>query len=405
MDTTGADHDHIPTATGKSKKWKNYTERTRADGGISRFIHPTVAGKQTWIRIPDQPKYKGKKGYERFLAETLAEAQEKSTNIRFNDAADQWLTSYDRSKPGTYEAYNRHITLHLKPHFGAARLQDIPGTELSKFVELKLANGLTIEYVKVMVWVFRSIYQPYVAAGLIRRDPSKTKIRYRRTELTGEKLDENEDDKRGGRALTVDEVRLLINHINPAYQLMVATMVWTGLRIGEAFAMQWRHLDIPNKKYHVERNVNRHRKLATPKTAASRAPVNLSVYICAWLERHRTEQAAERLRTPNWTDHDLIFPSCGKFSPAPGLPRAYAPAKQALARGAARAKIGPVHWHDLRHTCATLLIQKQRRNIKEVSKHLRHANPTITQNIYGHLYPEDLTEMAGAMDELILGVK
>jgi integrase len=51
------------------------------------------------------------------------------------------------------------------------------------------------------------------------------------------------------------------------------------------------------------------------------------------------------------------------------------------------------------------LIQKQRRNIKEVSKHLRHANPTITQNIYGHLYPEDLTEMAGAMDELILGVK
>jgi len=151
--------------------------------------------------------------------------------------------------------------------------------------------------------------------------------------------------------------------------------------------------------------VNRHRKLATPKTAASHAPVNLSLYICEWLERHRAEQAAERLRTPNWTDHDLIFPSCGKFSPAPGLPRSYTPAWKALTRGAARAKIGLVHWHDLRHTCATLLIQKQRRNIKEVSKHPRHANPTITQNIYGHLYPEDLPEMAAAMDELILGVK
>jgi integrase len=113
------------------------------------------------------------------------------------------------------------------------------------------------------------------------RDPSKTKIRYRRTELTGEALDEN--DKQNGRALTVDEVNLLLSHINPRYQLMVATMVWTGLRIGEAFAMQWRYLDLPNRKYHVERNVNRHRKLATPKTAASRAPVNLLVYICAWL--------------------------------------------------------------------------------------------------------------------------
>jgi integrase len=405
MDQKRADHDDIPAATGKSKNWKNYTERTRADGGISRFIHPTIGGKQTWIRIPDQAKYKGKKGYERFLAETLAEAQEKATNIRFDDAADQWLTSYDRSKPGTYETYERHIQLHLKPYFGAARLQDIPGTELSKFVELKLADGLTIEYVKIMVWIFRAIYQPYVAAGQIRRDPSKTKIRYRSTELTGAALDENEDDKRSGRALTVDEIRLLINHINPAYQLMVATMVWTGLRIGEAFAMQWRYLDIPNQQYHVERNVNRHRELATPKTAASRATVNLSQYVVEWMERHRAEQAAERLRTPNWIDHDLIFPSCGKFSPTPGMPRAYAPAKQALARGAARAKIGPVHWHDLRHTCATLLIQKQRRNIKEVSKHLRHANPTITQNTYGHLYPEDLPEMAGAMDELILGVK
>ena len=405
MDQKRADHDDIPAATGKSKNWKNYTERTRANGGISRFIHPTIAGKQTWIRIPDQAKYKGKKGYERFLAETLAEAQEKATNIRFDDAADQWLTSYDRSKPGTYETYERHIQLHLKPYFGAARLQDIPGTELSKFVELKLADGLTIEYVKIMVWIFRAIYQPYVAAGQIRRDPSKTKIRYRSTELTGAALDENEDDKRSGRALTVDEIRLLINNINPAYQLMVATMVWTGLRIGEAFAMQWRYLDIPSQQYHVERNVNRHRELATPKTAASRATVNLSQYVVEWMERHRVEQAAERLRTPNWIDHDLIFPSCGKFSPTPGMPRAYAPAKEALARGAARAKIGPVHWHDLRHTCATLLIQKQRRNIKEVSKHLRHANPTITQNIYGHLYPEDLPEMAGAMDELILGVK
>jgi len=89
--------------------------------------------------------------------------------------------------------------------------------------------------------------------------------------------------------------------------------------------------------------VNRHRELATPKTAASRAPVNLSGHVLEWMERHRAEQAAERLRTPNWTDHDLIFPSCGKFSPAPGLPRGYCAAWHALTRGAARAKIGPVH--------------------------------------------------------------
>jgi len=51
------------------------------------------------------------------------------------------------------------------------------------------------------------------------------------------------------------------------------------------------------------------------------------------------------------------------------------------------------------------LIQKYRANIKEVSIHLRHANPAITQEIYGHLYSDDLPAMAQAMDSLLLRAK
>ena len=164
-------------------------------------------------------------------------------------------------------------------------------------------------------------------------------------------------------------------------------------------------MDTQQQIYRVERKLNSNRQIGTPNTTASRASVTLSKYICEWLERHRAEQAAERLRTPGWDDQDLIFASSGQSSPHPGAPRSYQSCKEALARAPARAGIGHVRLHDFRHTCATLLIQKQRRNIKEVSIHLHHANPTITQATYGHLYPDDLPAMAVAMDELPWGGK
>jgi integrase len=400
------DHNDIPAAAAPKKRgWKNYQERARADGGVSRYINPTIGGKQRWVLIPEDPIYRGKKGYERFLAETLADAREKTTNARFAEAADEWLENYSRSKPGTLESYQRHVDLHLKPYFGATPLQSITSKDLTQFVSDKLAADLAIDYVKRMVWIFRAIYDPYVDAGILKRHPGKVKIRYRQTEVTGVELDEIEEDRRGGRALTVEEFQLLVNHSKGIYQLMFSLMLWTGLRVGETLAMQWRYLDLENLTYSVERNLNRHRELGTPKTEASRAKVSLSRFVGDWLERHRAEQAAERLRTPGWKDNDLIFASSGKFSPHPGAARGYPPVKEAIARAAARAGIGHVTPHDLRHTCATLLIQRQRRNIKEVSKHLRHKNPSITLAIYGHLYDDDLPAMAVAMDELLLASK
>ena len=407
MGQRGADHNDIPAAAAKPKKrgWKNYQEKPRADGGVSRYINPTINGKQVWKLIPNDPKYRGKKGYERYLAEVRAEAIETTTNARFSDAADEWLDQYKRSKLSTYDSYQRIVNLHLKPYFVQGHLKDITSKDLTQFVSDKLAVPLGVEYVKKMVWVFRSIYDPYVNAGILRHHPGKTKIRYRETEVTDKELDEVEEDRRGGRALTVDEFHLLIENSRSVYPLLFSFMLWTGVRVSEALAMQWKYLDRRGQTYNVQRNLNRRRELTTPKTEASRAEVSLSTHICEWLERHRVEQAAEQLRTPEWNDNDLIFPSSGKYSPNPGEARSYSTVNTVLKLAAERAGIGLVTCHDLRHTCATLLIQKYRANIKEVSKHMRHANPTITQEIYGHLYPDDLPAMANAMDELLLVAK
>lgn len=53
--------------------------------------------------------------------------------------------------------------------------------------------------------------------------------------------------------------------------------------------------------------------------------------------------------------------------------------------------------HDLRHTCASLLIA-QGANIKAVQERLGHKTAAMTLDRYGHLYPDEQDRLAGALN-------
>ena len=59
-------------------------------------------------------------------------------------------------------------------------------------------------------------------------------------------------------------------------------------------------------------------------------------------------------------------------------------------------------FHDLRHTCATLLL-REGVNVKVVSEMLGHASITITLNIYAHVLPDMQDSAASAMEAALGG--
>ena len=63
-----------------------------------------------------------------------------------------------------------------------------------------------------------------------------------------------------------------------------------------------------------------------------------------------------------------------------------------------------MRFHDLRHSAASLMLNNGIPVIV-VSKVLGHAKPSITLDIYGHLYNEMQGEVARLMDELVSPVK
>ena len=113
------------------------------------------------------------------------------------------------------------------------------------------------------------------------------------------------------------------------------------------------------------------------------------------LRSHRARQNEERLRVgPLWQDNGLVFPS-GVGTPLSGgnLNRAF----KALLK---RAGLPGIRFHDLRHTCATLLL-RQGVNPKFVQELLGHADISLTLNVYSHILPDMGDAAAGAMDAVL----
>ena len=65
-----------------------------------------------------------------------------------------------------------------------------------------------------------------------------------------------------------------------------------------------------------------------------------------------------------------------------------------------KAAVPPIQFHDLRHTCATLLLSA-RVNPKVVSEMLGHASVSITLDIYSHVIPDMQQDAAAVMATLL----
>jgi integrase len=94
-------------------------------------------------------------------------------------------------------------------------------------------------------------------------------------------------------------------------------------------------------------------ELTPPKTQRGLRTIPLSGEVVQALQRHRAKQAAARLKAgPHWQDHEFIF--CDEL----GAPLSM----KTLARGRFRrllkkAGCPAIRLYDLRHTCATLLME------------------------------------------------
>ncbi|HEY6084396.1 MAG TPA: site-specific integrase [Nitrospira sp.] len=79
-----------------------------------------------------------------------------------------------------------------------------------------------------------------------------------------------------------------------------------------------------------------------------------------------------------------------------GTPLVGANIRRALASALKTSKIQDFHFHDLRHTCATRMVQAGV-DLYKVQHILGHKSPMMTQR-YAHHYPESLRDGVESLD-------
>lgn len=194
--------------------------------------------------------------------------------------------------------------------------------------------------------------------------------------------------------LTVDQVAAALAAAEPWFRPFVAVCVFAGLRLGEAAGLQLGDVDFLRRTIRVERQVQGQTVATTavvpPKAGSERTiyvPEALTTTLSIHVATRKLVAADEHLfRTPN-----------GQL-----LNRLTAGAAWRKVREAA--KLGDeLTLHSLRHTFASNLIA-QGCDVVTVQRALGHSQPSITLNVYSHLWPsaEDRTRAATAdfMDQV-----
>ena len=105
--------------------------------------------------------------------------------------------------------------------------------------------------------------------------------------------------------------------------------------------------------------------------------------------------SVEQIRAGSYKASDLVF-ATGKGTPLDAQNVVNRHLKPLLDR----ADLSPIRWHDLRHTCATLLLGRGV-HPKLVQHLLGHASITITLDRYSHWIPSMGRHAAEGMDKAL----
>ena len=184
---------------------------------------------------------------------------------------------------------------------------------------------------------------------------------------------------------TVEELRTFLESTSeePLYAAFVLAAT-TGMRRGEVAAVRWDDIDLDGAVLRVEQSVipvGGELVFSPPKTKKGVRQVSLDAGTVAVLKGHRVRQAERRLAAGSlWIDTGRVFTREDGSHLHPDV------LSKRFDRWVARAGLSRITFHGLRHTWATMAMEKGI-HAKVVSERLGHANISVTLDIYSKVRP------------------
>jgi len=195
--------------------------------------------------------------------------------------------------------------------------------------------------------------------------------------------------------LGIDQIHSLVANLKEPGKTAVLVDILTGLRVSELLALKWSDVDFENLELHVTRSIAL-QHVGPCKTEASQKPVPLDPELAEVLLMRRRQ-------SPYPTEDDWVFASPASKGKLPywsfSLFGVYV--RPALKDAGITGKVG---WHTFRHSFATIL-KSHGEDVKTVQELLRHANSSVTLNLYAQAVTDIKRNAQSKVARLVFGKK
>jgi integrase len=326
------------------------------------------------------------------LNEALRDHQRGSLPKPGRVTVEQWLKTWLTSIEGgvrlrTLEHYRWIAETHIIPAIGRKQLAKLEPSDVEAMLNSKLRAGLSPRTVHHLRSVLRN------ALRMAERD--RLVVRNAAALAKAPKVPQREM-----RTLAPAEVKAyLAAAAGDRLEALFVCALGLGMREGELMGLRWSCVDLEGgtlRVTHALQYQGGKPVLVEPKSTSSRRTMPLPAPVAEALRQHRVRQAQEQLAAKVWlNDMGLVF--VGKH----GQPLE----STAVLRGhwsvLKAAGLERMRFHDLRHSCATLLLEAGIPD-KVVAEVLGHSNPATTRAVYQHV-TAGLRAQATAAQTRILG--
>lgn len=225
----------------KAPNWEYRFEAAKIDG---KRKHISKAG----FKTKKEAEIAGTKAFAEY---NNAGLKFKPSEMSFADYLDYWFDNYVKTtcKYNTQLAYNQIIEGHLKPALGMHKLKSLTPMMIQEYVNQKFTNGLKKSTLtSIMAVMSGSLKYAVVPAKLLQSSPAEY-IKY--PKVSADRAETNRT------IISVDDFNRMLERFEKGNPFRYALLIgfYTGLRIGEVFALTWDDIDFKEKTLDVNKLV------------------------------------------------------------------------------------------------------------------------------------------------------